>query len=113
SLALLLYYGLSASMMERWSKLPMLVLAVAAARQVTEAVYFLIQADWLPTSQPLWNTSSWLSDSSEFGHLVNALTGYEASPSAVQVGLHLLALIVPLLMIIKINQQPTVTEVTP
>jgi high-affinity iron transporter len=49
SLALLLYYGLSASMMERWSKLPMVVLALTAARQVTEAVYFLIQADWLPT----------------------------------------------------------------
>lgn len=114
SLALLLYYGLNSSLLERWPALPLAVLAVSAARQISEAAYFLTQADWLPTQQPLWNTSSWLSDSSEFGHLINALTGYEASPSAIGVTLHVIALLLPLLMIIKMKMNnPIVTEVNP
>lgn len=103
SLAILLYYGLRSTLIDSVPKLPLFVLSLAAARQVTEAVYFLIQADWLSAGQPLWNTSKYLSDSSEFGHFFNALTGYEASPSAIQVVMHLVALGLPLLILLKRN----------
>lgn len=100
SLAILMFYTLQSSILEHWPKLPLVVLALAAARQVTEAAYFLIQADWLPTEQPLWNTSQFLSDSSEFGHFFNALTGYEASPSSMQISIHAVALLVPVIIIV-------------
>lgn len=113
SLAMLLYYGLRSSMIESWPKLPLYMLSLAAARQVSEAVYFLHQADWLPATRPLWNTSQYLSDSSEFGHFFSALVGYEASPSAIQVIMHSIALGLPLLIILKQRSTaPQVTEVT-
>jgi high-affinity iron transporter len=54
-----------------------------------------------------------LSDSSEFGHLINALTGYEASPNAMQVIIHMIALLIPLIIVgrIKLNH-PYKAEVT-
>ena len=103
SLSLLLYYGLSSSLINHWAKLPLIMLSFVGARQVTEATYFLIQADWLPTTQPIWNTSKWLSDSSEFGHLFNAFFGYEASPSVLQITLHLVALLIPLWLVFRIK----------
>ncbi len=111
SLAVLLYYALRSELIDSVPQLPMIVLSLAAARQVTEAVYFLIQADWLQASTPLWNTSAILSDSSEFGHLFNALTGYEASPSTIQVVFHLIALGSPLLLIYK-TRHVNLKEVT-
>ena len=48
----------------------------------------LVQADWLPASQPLWNSSAWLPEGSLLGQLLYALIGYEATPGPWQVGLY-------------------------
>jgi len=60
------------------------LLALVAAGMLSQAVLLLIQADWLPSQLPLWDSSGWLSESSVTGQLLYALIGYEATPSALQ-----------------------------
>ena len=62
-----------------------LILLLAAA-MASQAARFLVQADLLPSlASPLWNTSWLLDDQSLLGRLLHTLTGYDASPSGIQV----------------------------
>jgi high-affinity iron transporter len=54
----------------------------------------LIQADWVPSHLPLWDTTDWLSESSVTGQLLYVLVGYEATPTAIQVAFYFGGLIV-------------------
>ena len=49
--------------------------------QLSEVINLLQQVDIVNTSGALWDSSSFIADSSEYGHLLNALVGYEAQPS--------------------------------
>ena len=60
------------------------LLSLVAAGMLSQAVLLLIQADWLPSHLPLWDTSDWLSENSVTGQLLYALIGYEATPTALQ-----------------------------
>jgi len=60
------------------------LLSLVAAGMLSQAVLLLIQADWLPSQLPLWDTSEWLSENSVTGQLLYALIGYEATPTALQ-----------------------------
>jgi high-affinity iron transporter len=48
-----------------------------------QAVQLLVQADWLTSAGPAWDTSWLVPEASLPGQLLYALVGYEAAPSVV------------------------------
>jgi high-affinity iron transporter len=61
-----------------------LVLLLAAG-MASQAARFLIQADVLPSlTAPLWDTSSWIAETSVTGLLLRGLIGYDAQPAGMQ-----------------------------
>lgn len=98
SIGFLFYYVLC-NMKSKWSILiGLALLTLVAAGMVSQASLLLIQADWLPAQLPLWDTSDWLSERSASGQLLYALIGYEATPTAIQAGLYLAGLVIPLIL---------------
>lgn len=99
SVGALCYYllmALRAGLALRWQ---LGLLTLVAAGMVMQATQLLIQADWLPTAMPLWNSSALLEESSVAGTLAYAVFGYEATPTLLEVTLYLLALLLsPALM---------------
>ena len=67
----------------------MLLLALFAGNMASQACLLLIQADWLPYTTELWNTSSFLPENMVVGQLLFALIGYEANPSWLQAASYL------------------------
>jgi len=55
--------------------------ALFLAGSVTQTVPLLAQIDVISGAESLWNSSWLIKDSSEFGHILKALMGYEATPS--------------------------------
>jgi len=71
----------------RWffSVTSLLVLLLAAG-MASQAARFLIQANVLPSlAQPLWDTSSLVSNSSLAGKALQGLIGYDARPAGMQI----------------------------
>ena len=62
------------------------LLALVAAGMIAQARQLLIQADWLPTQYPLWDSSWLIDEQSVVGQLLYALIGYEATPTPLQMG---------------------------
>ncbi|GAA6206405.1 hypothetical protein [Thalassotalea sp. SU-HH00458] len=60
--------------------------------QLCEVINLLQQVDIVNMSGALWDSSSFIEDSSEYGHLLNALVGYEAQPSFEFISLYSLSL---------------------
>ncbi|MFS1704080.1 hypothetical protein [Alteromonas sp. AMM-1] len=50
------------------------------AAQACDVIPQLQQIGVLDETSPLWNSSALISDASEYGHLLNALMGYESQP---------------------------------
>ena len=59
----------------------------------SQASLLLIQADWLPYTVELWDSSALLPEYSVTGQLLYALIGYEANPSLLQVCVYIGAVI--------------------
>lgn len=79
-------YFLILSLSVSWSyRLCMLLLALFAGNLASQATLLLTQADWLPYTGELWNTSAFIPEYSVTGQLLYALVGYEANPSLLQV----------------------------
>ncbi len=73
-----------------WSyRVSMLLLALFAGNLASQAVLLLTQADWLPYTPELWDTSNLIPEYSVTGQLLYALVGYEANPSLLQCVLYL------------------------
>ena len=62
-----------------------LLLLLVAGSLMSQAVEFLIQADLLTSSEPIWNSSNIIDEPSVPGQLLFALLGYEATPQTSQV----------------------------
>lgn len=88
----LLYLGLSALKEHQAFRVAILLLALFAGNMAAQAVLLLTQADWLPYTRELWNSSGLLAEYSIFGQLLYALIGYEANPSLAQAVAYGLAL---------------------
>ncbi len=99
SVGALVFYALS-SLARTWTPwISAFVLALVAAGLASQACLLLIQADWLPSQTPLWNSSYWLAEDSVTGQLLYALIGYEATPTPLQAGIWFCALLLPAILI--------------
>ena len=80
SVAVLLYY-LALELQQYWRWTLVLLLALLGARQISMAVAIMIQTDWLAPGAVLWDSQQLINEQSEYGYFLNALLGYEATPS--------------------------------
>ena len=62
--------------------------------QVSQIINLLQQVDIIQSSAALWDSSTLVEDSSEYGHLLNTLFGYEARPSSEFIMVYLVSLLV-------------------
>lgn len=63
-----------------------------AAGLAASAAGYLIHAGVLASQPPLWNTTALLSERSVVGQLLHILVGYQARPTAIQLGFYLVTL---------------------
>jgi len=76
------------------------LLIVLAAGMASQAVWNLVAIDKLPPLiDPLWDSSSMLSEDSPMGEILHTLIGYDPQPSAMQ----LMVFILVLLILITLN----------
>ncbi|HUU74337.1 MAG TPA: FTR1 family protein [Burkholderiales bacterium] len=80
------------------------VIALVGAGLASQAALLLIQADWLPSQPPLWDSSNWLPETSVTGQLLYALIGYEATPTPLQGAIYFVALLAPIALIKLLNK---------
>ena len=93
SVGVLFYYVIAISN-ERYTRpIRRVLLYLVAAGMALQGSQMFIQADWLPASQPLWDSSAWVAESSVFGQFVFAVFGYEATPSLVELSAYVLAIV--------------------
>ena len=85
SVGVLFYYLLLAVSPSRALLVSIVLLSLAASGMSAQAMGLMIQADWISVAAPLWDTSGFIAEDSLTGHLLYALIGYEASPSAIEV----------------------------
>jgi len=82
SIGFLMFY-LLLGMSHTWGlRLAIFLLALLAGNMLAQAVMQLTQADWIPSTQALWDSSAWLPEQTVTGQLLYALVGYEATPTA-------------------------------
>lgn len=94
STGVILYYGLLG--LSRRGKLAVSVtlLALFAGNMAAQSSLQLTQADWIPHTQALWDSSRFVSEHSVLGHILYAMFGYEATPSFIQVMSYLAGVVV-------------------
>ncbi|MBD3634386.1 MAG: FTR1 family protein [Methylophaga sp.] len=61
-----------------------LILLLIGGSMVAQAVEFMIQADYIAATTPVWDSSHFISERSAVGQLLYALVGYEATPAPQQ-----------------------------
>lgn len=98
SIGALLYYLLTCFMSSSSIKTAFIIIALFSAGMLSHAVQILTQADWLPAQRIIWDTSSWLSETSLFGQLLYAVMGYEATPTTNQVVAYVFGILLILLL---------------
>ncbi len=96
SFGVLFYYGLLA-LPDKWRlDIPVVFLALFAGNMLSQAVLQLTQADWISSAGAIWDSSQWLPENSLTGQLLYALVGYEATPSAAQVFVYIIGVLLVL-----------------
>ena len=68
---------------------------------MSQATQFLIQADWLASTEPVWDSSHIISEHSLPGQLLYALMAYEATPTWSQIIIYLTSLLLMLIVILS------------
>ena len=85
TVGLLLYFGLLRIPLRHFFGATNTLLILLAAGLAADAVAFLVQADLLPAlGEPLWNSSTLLSERSLPGQALHVLVGYTARPVPIQ-----------------------------
>lgn len=109
--ALLLYYFLNALPARLALRSALVLLALFAGNMASQAALLLTQADWLPYTPEVWNSTELLSEQDIAGQLLYALIGYEANPSWVQVGVYAaVALLVAAMPLFRLAWGPNLKE---
>ena len=94
SVGVLLYVAVAAI---RIQLIKLAVLTVFFAGQIAGIAMLLEQINLLPNQNRLWDTSGWVADDSEYGHLLNVLIGYEATPTGAYMLIYLAAVLFPVM----------------
>ncbi len=68
------------------------LLVLVASGMASQAAQLLIQADWLPSQYPIWDSSWLIAEQTVTGQLLYALVGYEATPTPLQLFIYLAAI---------------------
>lgn len=84
SAGILLYYSLVSFSRTMTLRIGLILLALFAGNMALQAIQLLMQADWMPVTPQLWDTSALLTEYSVTGQLLYSLIGYEATPSLAQ-----------------------------
>ncbi|KGM06777.1 High-affinity iron permease [Methylophaga thiooxydans] len=85
SVGIYFYYLLINMRLKYGMWLGYLFLLLVAGSMISQAIEFLIQADFIHAGKPLWDSSILISERSVIGQLLYALVGYEATPAPIQV----------------------------
>ena len=101
SVGVFFYYLIANMSFNNGIGLALFLLILIAGAMILQATQLLIQADLISSQQPLWNSSSFISERSLFGQLLYALLGYEATPTPIQVYCYITSLIVMTFMAFK------------
>ncbi len=108
SLGALLYVFLTGLGNQKQNFMLFLLVGLSSAGKASQAMGFLMQADWLESSLPLWNSGRILSERSVVGEILYALMGYEATPTMVQVIIYSLCLIGVLMFYLRFRRRKSV-----
>jgi high-affinity iron transporter len=92
SVGVLLYVAVAA--MRIWI-IKLAVLTVFFAGQIAGIAMLLEQINLLPNQSRLWDTSAWVADDSEYGHFLNVLIGYEATPTGAYMLIYVASVLFP------------------
>jgi high-affinity iron transporter len=88
-----LYAGLSRIPTQKLFAATNVLIALLAASIASQLARALTQAGLVELgTTPLWDTSAWLASDSAPGALLHALVGYDARPSAMQLGFYVAVL---------------------
>ncbi|WP_439134344.1 hypothetical protein [Pseudomaricurvus sp.] len=85
SVGALCFYAIMMQARNKARNIQLGILGLVAGGMVIQATQLLIQIDWIPSTEPVWNISHFLPESSIVGQLLYAIFGYEASPTWVEV----------------------------
>lgn len=96
SFSVLFYFILNELAQAHYLKLVKLGWYLFLAGQVSQVLAILSQVDMLEMPPSMVNFSHYVSDSSEYGHILNTLFGYEASPSLLHIQVNILAFVLPI-----------------
>ncbi|MBU3022031.1 FTR1 family iron permease [Aestuariibacter sp. A3R04] len=107
SISILLNIGLTCFVS---TKVTYFLLCIFVAAQVANVAILLEQTDVFPTPQQLWDSSTVVSDNSEYGHLLNAFLGYEATPSLSYLLMFVIAAIAPALLTALFSKRAALTK---
>ena len=92
SVGVLLYVAVAAIRV-RVIKFSVLILFFAG--QIAGIAMLLEQINLLPNQSRLWDTSGWVADDSEYGHFLNVLIGYEATPTGAYMLIYVASILFP------------------
>jgi len=67
---------------------------LVAGGMIIQATQLLMQADWINSQYPLWDTSMWINERSLIGQILYALISYEATPTSLQVIAYISAIVI-------------------
>lgn len=76
------------------------------AGQFSQVIGLLSQVDYINDSPPLFAMNAYINDASEYGHVLNALLGYESSPSLAFIGFYLTVLCLPIGLQLLLQKSP-------
>lgn len=94
SLGTFIYYGLKTFSPRHCVMAGCGLAVIIGSGMASLAALFLSQADILPATEPLWDSSSLIEESSLLGELLQAAIGYEASPTFAQMSIFLGAMLI-------------------
>jgi high-affinity iron transporter len=89
----LVYFAIQSLPKKVIPRVQLVLVALLAAGMVAQATQLLIQADWLPSALPLWDSGALLDEQSTLGQLAYAVFGYETTPTALEFGVYMTALL--------------------
>jgi high-affinity iron transporter len=92
SIGICIYYILVTMPIKISSRVGYMLLVLLAGSMISQTIQQLIQADWIMSQYPIWDTSIILSEDSTIGELLYAVIGYEATPTAIQAAAYFISL---------------------